>query len=965
MQERSINAAQIEKIKSVFEQACVLGEPERHTYLREVSAGDSALEAELHSLLTAHDASGDFFEKLSQDLIGPALSALELSERDAVTDADGKILHYEILERIGVGGMGVVYKARDTRLARIVALKFLPRRDESNPAAQARLLAEARAASALDHPNIGVVYDIAEAPNGRQFMAMAWYDGQTLREKSRRGPMPVDETIAVGIQLASALAAAHGAGIIHRDVKPANVIITQSGTAKLLDFGIAKLMGAHEREMLLTAGTVAYMSPEQTRHEPLDARSDIWSVGVLLYEILAVQRPFQGETDEEIIAAIRTDEPAPLHVLRPDVPRALADVIHCCLKKEARDRYSSASELLAALRESEKNLVSSSPRNAAAGPLPRFFSGLTLSMTAGALLVAGLILWSYSRYREINGRPASPAQARPVSIAVMSFNGLQPLDSQSYLGRVLAEELRNKLSRYRNIAVSGYLSSSSYTDLETALPRLKGELGAQYAIAGKIEKSPANQLHLEIVDATTRRELWSGRYPLASAQLAILVPNATKQILSTLNITTSAAEAARTTMAETSNPIAYQLYLRGRDVELAAMPKNVLDQPPQESVRRAQAFYAQARALDPSFALNRAKLGMSHMKSAAVYDNTRARLEQARLEAETALRLDSGLVDAHETLAEYLSQTGNTPAAIVDLEHALQKVPHNVNLIVALGFTYRLGGRSEDAIEQFHLAQKLDPRNPFPFWYAAWTYGSMRRQDLGSLEFSRLIAISPEDYEMRIIKGQSYLRWKGTADTLLAQTAAIPPTWDQRGMATFGRYTALMVQRRYRDGLQMLDRSRSDLSTDGFVYSPNALMRGDMLRGLGQRNPARAEYSKAVAQLRDSLAAHPNQPEIHAALGLAYADLGNRQRAIKESEKAMSLAPLATTGPLATAVMGIAVQAFGLVGEGDRAFQMIELMLSMPSGREISVPFLKVWPGFDPLRNDPRFNQMLERFTIK
>jgi eukaryotic-like serine/threonine-protein kinase len=966
MQDRSVTAAQIDKIKPIFEHACTLGEAERPSYVHAAAGGDGTLESELQSLLDAHDKSQDFFEKLSTELIGPALSALDLTEKDLVAEGERKILQYEIIERIGVGGMGVVYKARDMRLARTVALKFLPKRDESNPAARARLLAEARAASALDHPNIGVVYDIAEAANGRQFMAMAWYDGETLREKSRRGPVSIDDALAIGVQLSSALAAAHSAGILHRDVKPANVMITRAGGAKLLDFGIAKLMGSEEREMLLTAGTIAYMSPEQTRNEELDARSDIWSVGVLLYEILAAQRPFQGETDDEIVSAIRADEPAPLQLLRPDVPRSISDVVYRCLRKNPQDRYSSSSELLAALSECHTDSgASATPPTDTGKTVP--VNGMkqrVVAATAALVVSVVLILWSYSHYIS-TPRPSANAMADPASIVVLPFrNDVQTADSALSVTRVLAEELRNELSRYGNVIVPGYQSSSMYTDLNSAPQRVRAELGSRYAITGVIAPE-GDRVHLRIIDTKSGRELSSRDYPVTQKEVASLVSNATRQIFSELKIATSAPETQRLRNSVTVNPAAYQLYLEGREVELRATPLKVLETPSAESIRRSQAFYARARSLDPSFALAHAKLAMSHINSAAVYDTTRSRLEQARFEAEAALRLDPGLVDAHEALGEYLSRTGNVPAALADLETALKKAPHNVKLLMSLGATYELAGRFEDAVGEFELAQKFDPRNPHTFWEAGGAHGRMRRHDLALRDFGRVIAISPDDYEIRLIKGHSYLRWTGIADTLAAQAAAIPPSWDEGGMATYGRYTALMVQRRYREGLQMLERSRSVLSTDGYVYSPSAMMRGDMLSGLGETQAADTEYAKAVAQLRDSLAVHPGDPAIRAWLGLAYADAGNSSAAIQESEKAMSLAPLATAGPLATAVMGIAVQTFARAGQKDRAFQMIELMLSMPSGREMSVPFLKVWPGFDPLRADPRFKQVVDRFTVK
>ena len=219
------------------------------------------------------------------------------------------------------------------------------------------------------------------------------------------------------------------------------------------------------------------------------------------------------------------------------------------------------------------------------------------------------------------------------------------------------------------------------------------------------------------------------------------------------------------------------------------------------------------------------------------------------------------------------------------------------------------------------------------------------------------------DYEMRLIRGHSWLRWKGTADTLLMAAEYVPPQWDERGMATFARYTGLRSQRRYRDILDMLDLSRSELSTDGLVYHPKALMRAEAYHGLGDENRARHHYELAREVLASSSAADPSNAAIHSALGLAYAGLGRKQDAIREAERAMELVPVTVMPYRGSAFMGLAVEIFARVGEFDRAFEMIDLMLTMPSGREISIPYLRVWPSFDPLRSDPRFDDVIRRYA--
>ncbi|HEX6576296.1 MAG TPA: protein kinase [Gemmatimonadaceae bacterium] len=336
-------------VRDLFERALPLPPSQQADFVR-ATAPHADIADEVISLLSAYERSNGYFEQLSKDVVAPLLSAMHAGDTAEAQPDAGMLAHYEIIERVTDGGMGVVYKARDTRLRRMVALKCVPRRQTSNPGAHARLMAEARAASALDNPNIGVVYEIGEAPSDGAFISMAWYEGETLRAKIQRGLMPIDEVISIASQLGAALVAAHTAGIIHRDVKPANAIVTPAGVVKLLDFGIAQLMSAAADDNSI-AGTIAYMSPEQTTKAKLDARTDIWSLGVVMYEMLTGRRPFRGPDEESLIDAIRNDVPAALALLRPDVPPMLATIVETCLKKSAAERYQTAEQLCVALKE--------------------------------------------------------------------------------------------------------------------------------------------------------------------------------------------------------------------------------------------------------------------------------------------------------------------------------------------------------------------------------------------------------------------------------------------------------------------------------------------------------------------------------------------------------------------------------------------------------------------------------------
>ncbi|HMB81675.1 MAG TPA: serine/threonine-protein kinase, partial [Vicinamibacterales bacterium] len=322
---------------------------DRQAFIAAACGDDAALRHEVEALLAhAHTA--------EQFLAEPALMSVGLT-REVVSMVGQRISQYTIVEKLGAGGMGVVYRAEDTKLRRAVALKFLPPELTRDDDAKRRFMFEAQAASALEHTNICTIYDIAETADGQLFLAMAYYAGETLRHTIDRGPLTLADTLDYGIQIAEGLVKAHAAGIVHRDIKPANVLVTKDGVVKIVDFGIAKLLGQSGATRAVatrtgaTRGTVGYMSPEQLAGRPIDARSDIWSLGVVLYEMAAGRRPFDSDNPESVAWASAHATPQPLTAVRRDVPPELQRVVACALATDPKDRYQTTAELLAQLQQ--------------------------------------------------------------------------------------------------------------------------------------------------------------------------------------------------------------------------------------------------------------------------------------------------------------------------------------------------------------------------------------------------------------------------------------------------------------------------------------------------------------------------------------------------------------------------------------------------------------------------------------
>jgi serine/threonine-protein kinase len=335
-----------QKVEAILDQALELPAEEQSRFLDQACAADPGLRSEVEALLSADEAASGFL-KVPAGEYAPELLDEEAEDEDLTGHQVGP---YRLLREIGNGGMGMVYEAEDARLGRRVAVKLLPPEVNRDRKAKERFLREAKAAAAVDHPNICTVHDVGES-DGRLYIVLTYYEGETLRERIKRGPLPLDEARQIAIQVSRGLACAHEAGIVHRDIKPANVMLPRRGEAKILDFGIARLQG-DDASLTRTGaswGTPAYMSPEQARGEPVDARTDVWSLGAMLYEMIAGRRPFGGESLEAVVSAILTQEPEPLERIRPDVPEDLARIVERALIKNPAERYADAGELLADL----------------------------------------------------------------------------------------------------------------------------------------------------------------------------------------------------------------------------------------------------------------------------------------------------------------------------------------------------------------------------------------------------------------------------------------------------------------------------------------------------------------------------------------------------------------------------------------------------------------------------------------
>jgi len=629
------------------------------------------------------------------------------------------ISHYRILERLGSGGMGVVYQAEDLILGRHVALKFLSADLAHDQPALERFYREARAASALNHANICTVYEFGEH-NGHVFIAMELIEGKSLKHCIGRTPVPVNAVLELGVQIADALDAAHAKGIVHRDIKAANIFVTERGQAKVMDFGLAKTLKAEApavadvttaQDLTLAGsliGTVSYMSPEQALGKELDVRTDLFSFGVVLYEMATGTLPFTGETHGAILGAILHVTPPPASQLNPKWPPKLDDVISKALEKNPNQRYQSAAamrlDLKHLLRETQESFPTTASKTAAQprAPLPGVPSSrkaLIAVVAAVAVLAIAAGAWligSRAKYTPSSGSAGMP------SIAVMPFVNTSSDKEQEYFSDGLAEELLNDLVRIHGLRVAARTSSFQFKGKNEDLRTVAEKLHVGNILEGSVRKEGKKvRITAELINASDGFHMWSETYDRDLNDVFAVQEDIARSVANSLKVTLLGGNPAAPS-AETKNSEAYNAYLQGR---------YFFERRDSESLEKALGYYEQAIKLDSSYALAWAQIAWLRANQAdRGYLPSKEAYQKARVAAEKALALDSNLAEANAALG-WIKATYDWDWAGADAcyQRALASEPGNAMVVRGAGGLAATLGRLDEALALHRRAVELDP----------------------------------------------------------------------------------------------------------------------------------------------------------------------------------------------------------------------------------------------------------------
>ena len=673
-----------------------------------------------------------------------------------------RVAHYEILEQLGQGGMGIVYKARDTRLDRFVALKFLPPHLSADPTANARFIQEAKAASALDHANICTVYEIGQTDDGRLFISMPFYSGETLKYRLQQGPLSTDQAVRIAVQVAQGLGRAHEAGIVHRDVKPANIMVTDRDEVKILDFGIAKLgAGAGMTTTGSTIGTVAYMSPEQAQGRETDARSDLWAVGVLMYEMLTGSRPFKGDYDQAVIYGLLNEEPAPLARQVQGIPSTISDIVVRLLSKDPADRFQSAGELVAAFS------LQAPGRGPAPPERPSFLLGKSAWVGVAILLIAVvaylIVGRSTPRYDAgIALAPQAPANHRS-TLAVLPFSNLRSDPETDFLGYALADQVIGSLTYVENLTVRPASSVRQYQDGDYDVQQAGTLLGVDYVMAGNyLHQGDQMRLTVELVDVDSREMIWREPIELEYRDVFSMQDMVAERLLRRLEVQFSEAERSRMRADVPSDPVAYEYFLRA-----LSYPED------KEGNRLAIDLLEQTVALDSTFAPAWNELG-ARLRLQGYWDlGGQAVSTRAMASFGKALELNPDMLSALSTTALLYTDAGELDLAYEAVQRMLEIKPNHAEGHFARGYVLRYAGVIDESVREMRYALAADSTNP-KFRSAAWTFITI--QDYAAMEdafrLSRLPGLA-EAWGGEILRRQGRLE---EARSLLKRAVELDPS---------------------------------------------------------------------------------------------------------------------------------------------------------------------------------------------
>ena len=964
--------ARLRMVEETFHGALGCEPRQLSAFLDTTCAGDEVLRGKVEALLASHQQAGSFIQT------PVAALAARIFENGQAGLLIGKMIgHFKVLKRVGAGGMGEVYLASDITVGRSAALKILPSYLTNDTDRLKRFQQEARVVAGLNHPNIVTVYEVG-VNDSVQYIASELIEGETLRQCLARGRMPLDEAVEVAIQVANALAAAHQAGVVHRDIKPENIMLRPDGYAKVLDFGIAKLAereapsAMEGQQTLLLAdtnlgaivGSVRYISPEQARHAAgrIDRRTDIWSLGAMLYEMVTGHAPFTGDTPSEIIAAMLTTEPPPVSSYRKQVPHELQHIVTKALRKNPDERYQNAKEVLDALKALRHNLEFAAELKRSAAT--RLWLGRARSPTVVGLTLLGTVLAAPCFFYWV-GKPTNNIVPEK-SIAVLPFEYLSNDKQNCFFADGVQDEILSDLAKVADWKV---VSRTSVMQYKSGAARNMREIGQQLGVANVVEGSVerfGTHVHIsaQLIDARRDHRAWGQTYDRELSDIFAIQSEIAKSIADQLQAKLSPDEKKAIERAPTSDVPAFDLYTRAKNVQLGTTMRST----EKTDLLNTVDLLNHAVERDAAFFDAYCQLANSHdMLYFTGYDHTPARLALAEAAVHTAFRLRPEAGEAHLARARnlyygYLEYDG----ALAELEAARQSLPNNARVFELMAYILRRQGRWDESTGNLERAIDLDPRNLFMLQQIALSYDYLSRYAAEKLMLDRALAILPDDIDTQAAR--AWMEFNSQADVRplhhlidsvrATDPALLPPIGDAWLISTLAERDSDAAT----NALQAFGENKPHLSTDN-VPLTGLFVEGLIARMTNDDAKARSAFAAARSEQEKAVQAEPNYGPAVCLLGLIDAGLGRKEEALREGRRAVELLPVEKDSLNGAALIKYLAIIAAWVGEKDLACEELSTAIRYPGC--LNYGHVKLLPFWDPLRGDPRFEQIVASLAPK
>jgi TolB-like protein/tetratricopeptide (TPR) repeat protein len=896
---------------------------------------------------------------------------------------DKTLGHYQILGKLGSGGMGDVYRALDPKLDRELAIKVLPEHLAQDQRRRSRFMLEAQAVAKLKHPNIVTIHTVEEA-DGIPFLTMEYVEGKTLAAMIPRDGFDAETFFSQAIALADAVSAAHDEGITHRDLKPANIMFDKAGRLKVLDFGLAKMLAdsttspddATIAQVSNTVagqilGTAAYMSPEQAEGKAIDHRSDIFSLGIVLYEMATGLRPFTGDTQMSTLTAILRDTPASISEIRHNLPRHLGRIIHRCLEKDPDRRFQTAKDVRNELEGLKKEIdsgitqMSESSITSVAAPPRRSRPWLPWALGAVAVAVIAVVFWGM-RPTGIDDSPGqgtepgafvtttptpaiSDAADDRKMVVVLPFENLGPPE-EAYFAAGMTEEITSRLAKIGDLGVISRTSATQYDRAGKTTRQIAEDLGVDFVVEGTVRWARAAdgqdrvRITPKLIRVTDDTQLWSESFDRQIDDIFAVQTEIASQVIDQMGVSLVGSEHANLAEAPTDNLEAYELYLQAKDYR----NDNWV-----EYDRRRVEMLDKVVALDPGFLEAWTDLSSHHSGWYMEVEKTDERLDKSRVALQRAEAIDPDHPSTHLARGHYFYRgLRDYDRALEEYETASRLAPNDVRAMESVAYIYRRQGKMDQHLQRLEAAFRLDPQNANMARNLAESYRAQRRFDVALPMYERAERLDPLNYRYRVDRVSAMLAWKGdlaAARKILEEKPNPGEFWYQIGW--------LIVHIGSREYAEAVDWARQIDDGSPQLHYLSTIIMADIAARYGVDDPDAPSLKQAARLIEERLEEAPTDDGVRAALARNLAVRGEFDAAVREARLAVDLAAKdAFSGPERLEDLA---EVYTLAGRHDEAIAVLERLLMTVYEDSLTKEALRLFPVFDPLRGNPQFEKLL------